>query len=93
MEFTEETTADSGMVTLEADFTVPAGKYTAGEEKTARYALDGISDVINGVVSNGTVLFDLTGNQDGEAVFVNRKITDSGQTDRAFVRNTVISEA
>ena len=92
VEFTEEKTADSGMVSLEAEFTVPAGKYTAGEEKTARYALDGISDVTNGTVSNDTVLFDLTGNQDGEAVFINKKITDRGQTDTAFVRNTVISE-
>lgn len=91
VEFTQETASGSGRKTLTAVFRVPAGSYNASETNVIRYRLDAIEHISNGEAAGLGVHFDLSGNQDGEATFVNRKETDHGLTDTAFVRNTVIN--
>ncbi len=72
-------------------FQVPAGQYRAFEEKTARYMLEEIRNVKNGsITADGCVDFQLSGNQDGEAEFVNKKVTDEYLSHTDFVRNVII---
>ena len=72
-------------------FQVPAGQYQAFEEKTARYMLEEIQNVKNGsITADGCVDFQLSGNQDGEAEFVNKKVTDEYLSHTDFVRNVII---
>lgn len=72
-------------------FQVPAGQYQAFEEKTARYMLEEIRNVKNGsITADGCVDFQLSGNQDGEAEFVNKKVTDEYLSHTDFVRNVII---
>lgn len=74
---------------LTADFDVPAGVYIASEEKTIRYRLEQIYDVVGGMVIGNTVKFDLTKGQDGAAVFYNVKVTDEDESHTAFVKNHI----
>lgn len=74
---------------LTADFNVPAGVYTASEEKVIRYRLEQIYDVAGGTVMGDTVKFDLTKGQDGAAVFYNVKVTDEDESHTAFVKNHI----
>lgn len=90
VEFSGNSAAEDGTVSLSAEFHVPAGTYTASELSTARYELEGISEVTNGVISGTAVQFDLSGNLNGSAVFTNKKTTDRDLTDAALVRNRVI---
>lgn len=92
VEFTEDNTPASGDASLTVTFTVPAGTYTATEQKTQRYALEGIRNVRNGTPKGDQAVFDLSGNQNGAAEFINRKITDAGITDTDFVRNVIVPE-
>lgn len=93
VEFTpEHTSAEQSAreVILSAVFEVPAGFYTAYERNVIRYCLSNIDGVVNGAVRGPAVQFDLRQNENAEAVFHNRKTTDQGLTDTAFVRNVVI---
>ena len=91
VEFTREEGNGQGDVKKNIIFTVPAGEYVATEEKTIRYSLEKIDNVVNGVTQEQSVRFQLGNNLDGRAVFTNKKITDKELTDTDFVRNTVIS--
>ena len=90
MEFTPDQTGNQGDVSLETTIWVPAGKYRVRERKTLRYQLEKIDQVVNGKQDGQEVEFSLTENQNGSAVFTNKKVNDSLLTDTAFVRNTVI---
>lgn len=92
VEFTEECVSGSGVGTLTAVFTLPAGIYSASERNVIRYRLGAIENIANGQAAGAGVRFDLSGNQDGAATFVNVKETDLGLTDTAFVRNTIIGQ-
>ncbi len=89
VEFKEISTADNGTVTATARFLVPAGTYRAYETNVIRYHLAAIESVHNGKVAGVGVNFDLSGNENGSATFVNRKRTDSNLTHTAFVRNSI----
>ena len=91
VEFTQEEEIGQGDIKKSIVFTVPAGEYVATEEKTIRYALEKIDNVVNGVTGEQSVRFQLGENLDGKAAFTNKKITDKELTDTGFVRNTVIS--
>ena len=91
VEFTRETVSGDGRKTMTAVFRLPAGDYSASERNVIRYRLDSIEAISNGEAAGAGVRFHLSGNQDGAATFVNRKATDLGLTDTAFVRNTVIA--
>lgn len=90
VEFTPDQTGNQGDVSLETTIWVPAGKYRVRERKTLRYQLEKIDQVVNGKQDGQEVEFSLTENQNGSAVFTNKKVNDSLLTDTAFVRNTVI---
>ena len=74
-----------------------AGTYTVSEEKTARYRLDSIHDVVSGTVNGQTAVLDVSGKKDGTltegpkgaATFYNVKTTDEDLTHTAFVENTI----
>lgn len=85
-----EAAAEGDMISRTVEFNVPAGRYEACELKTARYALENIENVEYGTVQETKVLFDLSGNQNGAASFINKKINDEGLSDTDFVRNIVI---
>ena len=91
VEFTREEENEQGDIKKNIIFTVPAGEYVATEEKTIRYVLEKIDNVVNGVTGEQSVRFQLGNNLDGRAAFTNKKITDKELTDTDFVRNTVIS--
>ncbi len=76
-------------VRLAADFVVPAGTYTASEEKTMRYRLESIYSIVKGKAGADAVVFDLTDGQDGEAVFYNVKTTDEYESHTALARNHI----
>lgn len=92
VEFTREAVSGSGRNTMTAVFRLPAGNYSASERNVIRYRLDAIEAISNGQAAGAGVRFDLSDNQDGAATFVNRKETDQGLTDTAFVRNTIIGQ-
>ena len=87
VEFTKDKVPDSGAVSLTVDFEVPAGTYEASEEKTMRYQLEEICQVKNGISYGDTVMFKIKKGGSGSAVFVNRKTTDTEESDTALVRN------
>lgn len=89
VEFTEGTVGTDGKVTVSTQLTVPAGIYTVTEEKTMRYSLQGIHNVINGKASGSQVVFDLTDGQPGAATFYNVKINDEGAGHTALVKNHI----
>ena len=91
--FPEAESQEKKEYSVTVTFKVPAGKYTAFEEKTARYTLEETRNVKNGTITaDGCVDFGLSGNQDGEAEFVNKKVTDEYLSHTDFVRNVVIPE-
>lgn len=92
VEFTKEMVGKDEAVTLSAVLEIPAGVYTAYETNVIRYRLEKIDGIVNGAVKGVGVLFDLGKNKDGAAVFHNRKTEDTGISDTAFVRNTVIPQ-
>lgn len=95
VEFTADNIGNGDKTSLKTVFTVPAGIYTVSEEKTARYKLENIHDVVNGTIKGETVVIDVSDKKDGidrssgSAVFYNRKTTDEDLTHTAFVRNTI----
>ncbi len=89
VEFTPANVGDGSRTTLTAQFVMPAGWYTAVEEKTMRYALDSIHDVRNGSVAGNTAVFDLSAGGEAYAAFYNRKTTDAGLTHSAAAINTI----
>ncbi|MDO4634184.1 MAG: isopeptide-forming domain-containing fimbrial protein [Eubacteriales bacterium] len=91
LEFTKEMQSDSGSMYLSAEFSVPAGTYTASEETTLRYELLGIYDVENCSVDGENVHFVLNGQADGTATFRNGKITDEDTSHTAYVNNVIIT--
>ena len=80
---------------MTVSFQVLSGTYTISEERTARYQLDSIYNVVNGSVSGETAVMHVQGSQtdttgpSGEATFYNRKTTDEGQSHTTFVRNNI----
>ena len=90
VEFAKENTDTRADVRKRVVFTIPAGNYTVKEEVTMRYELEKISQVVNGTVKGSEVEFNLNTNQNGAAVFVNKKKGDSYLTDTDLVRNVVI---
>lgn len=87
--FYKQDTPQSGKTSLTAEFEVPAGRYEAFEEKTMRYRLKEIRQVINGTVQSGRAQFDLRDGGDGQAVFCNEKVTDQDESHTDFVRNAI----
>lgn len=79
-----------GVMSLKADFHVPAGDYQAWEGQTARYRLKEITSLENGSVQGGKVFFALSENQDGKAELINEKVTDEYLTHTDFVKNVII---
>lgn len=76
---------------MEVTFIVPAGIYTAFEEKTARYTLEAITGIYNGEILDGDrVRFNLTKNQNGAATFVNQKVSDELLSHTDYVKNVVV---
>lgn len=55
-----------------------------------RYELEKIDGVSGGKINGKEVQFDLSMNQNGTAVFTNKKTTDRELTDTGFVRNVII---
>lgn len=92
VEFTPDQTGNQGDVSQETTIWVPAGTYRVKERKTLRYQLEKIDQVVNGKADGQEVEFSLTENQNGSAVFTNKKVNDSLLTDTAFVRNRVIAK-
>lgn len=91
IEFTKENTDTRADVSKRIVFTIPAGHYKVEEEKTVRYELEKIDQVVNGTVKENEVEFDLAANHNGAAVFTNKKKSDRFLTDTDFVRNVVVS--
>ena len=97
VEFTTANTGNGSKSTLSTTFEVLAGTYTVSEEKTARYRLDSIHDVVSGTVNGQTAVLDVSGKKDGTldegpkgaATFYNVKTTDEDLTHTAFVENTI----
>ena len=97
VEFTLDNIGTGSKAALTATFTVPAGIYTVSEEKTARYSLESIYNVVNGTVNGDTAVIDVSGKKDGteendlvgSAVFYNKKTTDEDLTHTFFVRNVI----
>ena len=97
VEFTQDNIGTGSKAALTATFTVPAGIYTVSEEKTARYSLESIYNVVNGTVNDDTAVIDVSGKKDGteenglvgSAVFYNKKTTDEDLTHTFFVRNVI----
>ncbi len=92
VEFTQDGSTTAETMENTAVFRVPAGNYTAYEMNVIRYRLWKIDGVSNGSVSGPAVIFGLAKNQNGAAVFHNRKTSDDGLSDTAFLRNTIINE-
>lgn len=97
VEFTQDNIGTGSKAALTATFTVPAGIYTVSEEKTARYSLESIYNIVNGTVNGDTAVIDVSGKKDGteenglvgSAVFYNKKTTDEDLTHTFFVRNVI----
>ena len=97
VEFTTANAGNGSKSTLSTTFEVLAGTYTVSEEKTARYRLDSIHDVVSGTVNGQTAVLDVSGKKDGTltegpkgaATFYNVKTTDEDLTHTAFVENTI----
>lgn len=89
VEFTPQNTGSSGKTALSAEFFIPAGWYTAAEEKTVRYQLNAIHSVAGGSASGDKAVFDLSASGEGYATFYNVKTTDEGESHSAFVRNVI----
>ena len=92
IEFARENTDTRADVCKTVILTVPAGNYKVKESKVMRYKLEKIDQVVNGVVEGASVEFDLSGNQNGKAVFINKKTGDGLLTDTDFIRNIIIPE-
>lgn len=90
VEFTRENTDTSKDARLSLSFEVPAGVYTVSECRIMRYELEKIDGVSSGKINGKEVQFDLSMNQNGTAVFTNKKTTDRELTDTGFVRNVII---
>lgn len=90
VEFTRENTDTSKDARLSLSFEVPAGVYTVSECRIMRYELEKIDGVSGGKINGKEVQFDLSMNQNGTAVFTNKKTTDRELTDTGFVRNVII---
>ena len=90
VEFAKENTDTRADVRKRVVFTIPAGNYTVKEEVTMRYELEKISQVVNGIVKGSEVEFNLNTNQNGAAIFINKKKGDGYLTDTDLVRNVVI---
>lgn len=89
VEFRQEDTPKEGKVRLMAEFEVPAGNYEAFEEKTMRYQLKEICEIVNGTKQTDKVSFGLENGGDGAAVFCNEKTTDQDESHTAFVENVI----
>ena len=95
VEFTNENIGSGTRAAMTVSFQVLSGTYTISEERTARYQLDSIYNVVNGSVSGETAVMHVQGSQtdttgpSGEATFYNRKTTDEGQSHTTFVRNSI----
>ena len=87
-EYVSANTAGDGYVSCTAVFSdlVP-GTYTATEEATNRYVLAGVTEVSGGRAEGSSAVFDLTGVQQGTAVFTNDKYEQGGFSDSSFVEN------
>ena len=92
IEFARENTDTRADVCKTVILTVPAGNYKVQESKVMRYKLEKIDQVVNGVVEGTSVQFDLSGNQNGQAAFINKKTGDGLLTDTDFIRNVIIPE-
>lgn len=90
VEFTRNNVNGSGKAVLTAELTMPAGIYQATEEKTIRYQLDSIREVIGGkLIGKNAVSFDLSKGIDGAATFYNVKTTDEDLSQTVLVRNVM----
>ena len=90
VEFAKDNTDTRADVSKRIVFTLPAGTYKVKEEANMRYKLEKIDQVVNGTVQDSQVEFKLTVNQNGAAVFTNKKKDDRLFTDTGLVRNVVI---
>ena len=90
VEFAKDNTDTRADVSKRIVFTLPAGTYKVKEEAAMRYKLEKIDQVVNGTVQDSQVEFKLTANQNGAAVFTNKKKDDRLLTDTGLVRNVVI---
>ncbi len=90
VEFTQTNTASNGIVTKSVEFEIPSGTYRAYETNVIRYRLAGIDGVQNGQTAGVGVNFTVSSQNQGAAIFHNRKTTDEKLSDTAFVRNTII---
>ena len=88
-EFSPADAAGDGKLRKTLTFEAEPGSYTASEISTMRYCLEQIHSVQNGQRQGNEVLFRLGSGAHAEAVFCNRRTTDEGLTDTAFVRNIV----
>lgn len=88
--FTQECVADAeGFLSLTATFTgLEAGEWTLTEMDAVRYDTAEISSSA-GAVSSGSVTFDLSAIDAGEATFVNGKAVHTGLSDTALAVNSL----
>ena len=63
------------------------GVYTVSEEATNRYEVETVIGGANAVVVNEEIFFDLTKEQTGSAVIVNRKYEQGGFSHSCLVEN------
>lgn len=90
IEFTSEDKPDENdIVSRSVTFEVYAGTYTVSEEKTARYELNAIYDVVNGTVKGNTALLNVAEGANAAATFYNVKTTDEDLSHTAFVSNVI----
>ncbi len=89
VEFTPDNVGSGAKATLSTTFTIPAGWYTATEEKTVRYRLNAVHSVQSGSAAGDKAVFDLSATSQGAATFYNIKTTDEGESHSAFVRNVM----
>ena len=88
VEFTPEDAGGGTKLSKTVEISLPAGWYTATEEKTMRYALRSIHSVKGGSVTGKTAVFDLSTASEASATFYNKKTTDEGLTASALTENS-----
>ena len=92
-EYTLNNTTEDGYISQNIIFSeLLSGNYTVSEEETSRYEFNKIEDVINGVIKNNTVEFNLIDNSEGSATYVNKNYEQQYYSDTQLLVNILKEE-